>query len=78
MPKAPKGSASAAQPVQPSVPVGKDWPVVVNHLRTLAALPWTPETSSALGQFIANIQGHTHGPGNRKRTPKPKSSAKAK
>jgi hypothetical protein len=78
MPKAPAPSASATQPTQPAIPVGKDWPVVVNHLRSLAALPWTPETSSALGQFVANIQGDLHGPHNRKRTPKPKSSGKTK
>jgi hypothetical protein len=78
MPKATKDSAGATQPVQPAMPVGKDWPVVVDHLRTLAALPWTPKTSSALGQFVANIVGDTHGPHNRKRTPKPKSSGKTK
>lgn len=57
----PKTTAlSAAAPGQASIPVGKDWPVVMNHLRTLTKLPWTPETSNALGQFVANITGHTH------------------
>jgi hypothetical protein len=78
MPKKPVLSAGAAQAVKPPFPVGKDWPLVVSHLRTLAALPWTPETSSALGQFVANIQGDLHGPHNRKRTPKAKSAAKTK
>lgn len=75
MPKAP---AASAKPALPAPPVGKDWPVVVNHLRTLAALPWTPETSSALGQVVANIVGDMHGPHNRKRTPKPKKASKTK
>jgi hypothetical protein len=78
MPKKPATSASATEATQPVTPVGKDWPVVVNHLRSLAALPWTPETSSALGQIVANIQGDFHGPHNRKRTPKPKSAKKVK
>jgi len=78
MPKTPARSASATPPVQPAIPVGKDWPVVVNHLRTLAALPWTPGTSTALGQIVDSIVGDLHGPHNRKRTPKPKSSGKAK
>jgi len=78
MPKKSAPSAKATPPVQPPIPVGKDWPVVMNHLHSLAALPWTPETSSALGQFVANITGAYHGPHGRKRTPKPKSSAKTK
>lgn len=78
MPKKPAASTSATQPDQPPISVGKDWPIVLNHLHSLAALPWTPETASALGQIVANIQGNYHGPHNRKRTPKPKSSGKAK
>ncbi|MGA2047574.1 MAG: hypothetical protein ABSG96_07770 [Terracidiphilus sp.] len=78
MPKKPAASAIAIQPAQPPISVGKDWPIVVNHLNSLAALPWTPETSSALGQIVANIEGSFHGPKNRKRTPKPKRSGKAK
>jgi len=48
-----------------------------NHLSN-KQLPWTPETASALGQIVANIQGNYHGPHNRKRTPQPKNSGKAK
>ena len=78
MAKATAGSASTTQPAQPPTPVGKDWPLVVDHLRTLAKLPWTPQTSSALGKFVDNIVWDTHGPENRKRTAKRKTTGKAK
>jgi hypothetical protein len=67
---------SATTQYQPWLPVDKDWPLVMNHLRTLTELPRTPETSNAQGQSFFTITGSTHSglPG-QKRIPKSQAPA---
>lgn len=58
MAKATGGSKS--NPTPGPVPVGKDWALVMNHLHTLAKLPWTPKTSKALRDSVLYIENYTH------------------
>lgn len=71
MPKTGSNVANEVQNDAETIPVGEDWELVVDHIKTLAKLPLSSETRSALNQMIPAFQGpHTHGGRGTKRIPR--------
>jgi hypothetical protein len=73
----PKTGSTPAKSANSKIALGADGRVLVNHLRSLANLPWSRATKAGLEQVIPLFQGPTtRGPKGTKRVPKRPAPAK--
>jgi len=54
-----KTGSAPAKSASSKITVGEDGSIVANHLRSLAKLPWSRGTKTALNQVVSFWQGTT-------------------